>query len=119
MSYSNGFVANYRFPAVAIDTAAVAGRIYPPSGMTGRLIDIQVNLTVATTVAASALTLGTVADADAYGTLTVPVQAINTGVNGVVLGTDKRIDEDTIITLTSDGGATAGDGDVNVLIEWS
>lgn len=121
MNYDEGINAvAYFFPAVPIDTAAVFGRIAGPLGKKGRLISIGTVITTATTVAASELRVGTITDPDAYGTQAVAVLSADALVNVFVdLTTDANlITENTVVELSSDGGATAGDGDIVVYINW-
>ena len=110
----------YRFPAVAIDTAAIFGRFQGPAGLVGRVRGIEYVLTVATTVAASVVSVDTVAGLTVLPTLAVPVQAINLGgsTTAAILAAADDLPADTIVTVESDGGATAGDGDVIVTVEW-
>ena len=110
----------YRFPAAAIDTAAIFGRFQGPAGLVGRVRGIEYNLTVATTVAASVLTVDTVAGLASPITCPVPVQAINLGgaTTAAILKAGTDLPADTICTVESDGGATAGDGDVVVTVDW-
>ena len=110
----------YRFPAVAIDTAAIFGRIIGPAGKKGIVRGIESVITTATTVAASVVTVDTVAGVTTPPTLPVPVTSINLGLSttAAILKAASEFPADTIITVESDGGATAGDGDVIVTIDW-
>lgn len=118
MSYSNPTSVGYRFPAAALDTAGVIGRIQAPDGKKGRVVDVSTVTTAATTVAACTVTVGTADDADAYATQTIPVTAINLGVQGSESVLNHEIPEDTLVLVTAGGEATAGDGDVTVIIDW-
>ena len=121
MNYDEGINAvAYHFPAVPIDTAAVFGRIAGPAGKTGRLIGIGTVITTATTVAAAELRVGTIADPDAYGTQAVAILSADALVNAFTdLTSDANlITADTVVELSSDGGATAGAGDVVIYINW-
>ncbi len=119
-NYDEAFHAAYFFPAVAIDTAAVIGRVAGPAGKTGRLVGISTVITTATTVAASELRVGTITDPDAYGTQAVAVLSADAVVTLTTdLTTDANlITADTVVEMSSDGGATAGDGDVTIYIDW-
>ena len=110
----------YRFPAVAIDTAAIFGRFQGPAGKVGRVRGIEYVLTAATTVAASTLTVDTVAGLTTPITCPVPVKAINLGgaTTKALLKAGSDLPADTVVTVESDGGATAGDGDVIVTVDW-
>lgn len=118
MSYSNPTTCCYRFPAAAIDTDGEIGRLTGPSGMKGRLVDIGYAITVATTVAASQINIGDGTDEDAYGYISVPVASIGAVGNGMTRGADEEIAADSTVTVFSDGGSTAGDGDILVTIDW-
>ena len=121
MSYSNPTSICYRFPAAAIDTDGSIGSIIGPSGMQGRLIDIGYVVTVGTTDAASQINVGIVGgDEDAYGFISVPIASAGAVGNGMTRGADadEVIAADSGVSVFSDGGATAGDGDILVTIDW-
>lgn len=118
MSYSNPDVANYRFPAATLTSAAVVGRILGPAGKSGRLVGISTIVTTGVTVAAASVELGVAADTDKYGSASVPVSSANAGVNTVTAGTEHVIPADTVLDVYTDGGATAGAADINVTIAW-
>ena len=123
-SYDNALRETYRFPAIAIDTSAIFGRIQGPTGLTGRVVSITAVITTATTVAASVIDVDTVAGLTTPPQLTVPVTAVNLGVsairgnvtNGLAAASD--LPADTICEVASNGGATAGDGDIIVTVDW-
>lgn len=124
-NYDNPMTLAYHFPSVAIDTAADFGVIVGPKGKIGRLRSISTYITVATTVAASEIRVGTAADPDAYGIQAIPISAIGSVINTITdytgdqtTGTDDRIPADTAVHFESDGGATAGDGHITVVIDW-
>lgn len=110
----------YRFPAVAIDTAAIFGRFQGPAGKVGRVRGIEYVLTAATTVAASVVTVDTVDGLTVPPILNVPVQAVNLGgsTTEALLKAGDDLPADTVVTVESNGGATAGDGDVIVTVDW-
>lgn len=123
-SYDNALRVTYQFLATAIDTGGpILGRFQGPRGLKGRVVSIHYHLTAATTVAATEITCDTAAGLTA-GTLplcTIPVKAINLG------GADTADDDlpskadlpaDTIIEVTTDQGATAGDADLYVTVDW-
>jgi len=118
MSYANPTTVGYRFPAATLSSAAVIGRIQAPDGKKGRVVDVSLVTTTATTVAACTVTIGTGADADAYATQAVPVTAINLGVQGTTAVYNHEIPEDTLVLVTAGGECTAGAGDVTVIIDW-
>lgn len=120
MSYSDPITCTYRFAAATLSSAATVARLQGPAGKSGRLIDMVVVTTTATTAASTALSIGTEADTDAYGVLTVPVTAIKLGVSGVVdtAATTTILPADTVVAIATDGGCTAGAGDISVTISW-
>jgi len=119
----------YRFPAAAIDTAGVFGRFIGPRGKVGRVRGIEAVNTAAVTVAASSITVGN-NGAVAPASLSIPVSAINAGTSMTaaeekaagakeVAGTnDVELEADTVVEVESDGGATAGDADITVTVDW-
>jgi hypothetical protein len=118
MSYSNPVTAVYRFPAAALSSAAVVGRIISPSGMAGRIIDVGHIVTTGVTVAASSVTVGTSADPDAYATHSVPVSSAGAGGNGATIVQNHEITADSVIEVATGGEATAGAGDLLVTVAW-
>lgn len=123
MSYSDPIV---RTPIVALANASVSSAAdvaqvaSPRPGMKGRVVGVSLVTKVATTVAASQLLLGTQADPDAYGTIDVPVTAIDTQISLTEAQIDAFSDlpADTVITLSGDGAATAGSLDIFMDIVW-
>lgn len=118
--YDNGAIRTYRFPAVSFDTSAVFGRFIGPLGKRGRVRGIEGIITTATTDAAGEVTVDTNAGLTTPALATVPVAAADIGfvstVAQLALGDD--LPADTVIEVASDGGATVGDGDVTVAVEW-
>lgn len=127
--YDNADRRVYRFPAAAIATAAVFGRIIGPRGKTGRVRGMEYIVTTGVTVAASAVTVG-VNGAVAPASLSVPVASANDGGSmtaaevkaagaAQVAGTnDVELTADTVIEVASDGGSTAGAADIIVTVDW-
>jgi len=120
-TYDNPVRIPYQIDAAAIDTAnsnllSVAG----PKGMTGRLAGIIAVNTTAVTVAAAAVNVGDGSTDDLYGSLSVPVSAVNTVANDYVDSTTdaNQMPADTRVVISLDGGATAGDANLIVLIDW-
>ena len=111
-------LALYRFPAAAIDTAPAVGEIKGPKGATGRLISVASVITVLTTVAVTVISVGNSGDPNAYADHTVPIGAAGINTNLFTRGVVEEIAADTDIEVTSNNGATAGDADILVLIEW-
>ena len=117
MSYSNGHTIGHYFPGVTFDTA-FEKFIKGPAGMEGRLIGISSVITIDTTVAVTLIEVGTQADADAYGEHTVPIGVAEISQSVMARQAVKRIPADSLVTVAGNGGATAGDGDLTVYIEW-
>lgn len=118
MAYSNPKTAVYRFPAATLSSAAVIGRIMPPEGMQGRVVDVSTIVTTGITVAATTVQIGVTATPNAYSTLTVPVASANSGHNGAVSVQDHVIPADAVVDVYAGGECTAGAGDVLVTIDW-
>lgn len=118
MSYSNPTTCCYQFPVETISAAAILQRIIGPSGLQGRLVDIGFVTTTGTTDASSTIDVGLTGDVDAFGTLTVPIQAAAAVTNGMTRGTDEDIPADTVLEVSANGECTAGAGDIIVVIDW-
>lgn len=110
----------YRFAAATLSSAATIGRIQGPAGKVGRVTGFEYVLTTATTVAATAVTIDTVAGLTAPFALSIPVKAINLGgsCTAANLKAGAELPADTIATIATDGGCTAGAGDLNVTVQW-
>jgi len=119
--YDHPLQVTYKFPASAVlSTAGVAGRFIGPKGKTGRVLSCDLITTTATTDAASTLTVGTAAaPADAL-TMTVPVTAINLGVQvpEANVRAGKLIAADTVYQVAGGGEATAGAADITLVVGW-
>lgn len=120
MDYANPIYATYFVQAATVSTAAELLNIVGPAGKSGRLIDVGFVTTTGVTVAADLLSVGTAADADAYGTMILPIQAIDVVTNGVVdLTSDANlITADTQVVVSAAGTSTAGAGSISVTIAW-
>ena len=120
MDYANPIYATYHVDAATISTAAEVLVFAGPSGKSGRLIDVAFVTTTGVTALADLLSVGTTADPDAYGTLVVPIQAIDAVSNGVVdLTSDSNlIVGDSPVVVSSAGTSTAGGGSISVTVAW-
>lgn len=120
MAYDNPTTVTYHVEAATVSTAATLIRGVGPSGLKGRIVDIGFVTTTATTVAATELRVGTVADPDAYAILSVPVQVAAVVTNGATSYTTPAnlIPADTYFALATDGGSTAGAGTITLTIDW-
>lgn len=121
MSYSDGM----KTPVIAlanasVSTAADIAQIVGPVGKKGRIRSVSLVTTTATTDAASAINIGTVADPDAYGIIVVPITAIDTPIQLTKAQIDAflTLPEDTLILFSGDGAATAGTLDIIIDVEW-
>jgi len=119
-TYDNPVRMTYAVLAAAIDTAGTLLVMSGPKGMQGKVESITFVATVATTDAATLLSVGSVGDTDKYATNTVPVAAIGVVSNTTTIlnSDDNPIPADTAVALASNGGSTAGDGNVYVVISW-
>jgi len=110
----------YTFDTKTLSSAAQIGQMAGPAGLQGRVHSVNAVLTTATTVAASVISIGDNSDVDEYATLAVPIALIDTIHNASVSLTDddNLIAADTIVTLETDGGCTAGAATVAVVIDW-
>lgn len=119
----------YRFAAAALDTAAIFGRFIGPAGKLGRVRGIECIVTAALTVAVTNVIVG-VNGAVLPAAMQIPILAINlghvmsaaelalAGADEVAGTNDVILTADTVIECSSDGGATAGDGDIIVTVDW-
>ena len=118
MSYANPTTVGYRFPAAVLSSAAIIGRIQAPDGKKGRVVDVSVVTTTATTANPCTVDVGTSGAVAAYATQTIPVTAVNLGVQGNVSVYNHEIPEGTLVEVSANGECTAGAGDLTVIIDW-
>lgn len=120
--YANPLVTTYTVPgANFVSTAAIDLRVGGPAGKRGRVVAISCAISTAVTVAASSVTVGTVADPDAYALLPIPISSANTVQNAdlaIYTDDDNLIPADSIVHIGNSGGSTAGVGEVFVTIAW-
>ena len=122
--YDNALRETYRFPAVALDTAAIFGRAIGPAGKQGRVVNISGIVTVELTTNPTIVTVDTAAGVTTPPQATAPAavadlgfQAVlGNGTNGLAAASD--LPADTVLEFASNGGAAAGDGDVTITIDW-
>ena len=123
MAYDNPIYQTIVAPANAsLSTAADVFMGQGPVGKTGRIVHASLVMTTANTTAAAGLDFGTVADDDAYGTLsTAAAQADNSAVVATVAQLDAFSDlpADTVFLVSGDGAGTNGAADISVVIAWS
>lgn len=108
--------------AATLSSAATLASVVGPKGKTGRLVSVSAVVTLATTVAASELRVGSAADADKYGILSVPVATAGPAAayNDATIYPidDNLMPADTAVVIATDGGSTAGAADVTVVTAW-
>ena len=104
----------------AVSTAADIFQIVGPKGKKGRLVAASFATSTATTTAASAINIGTQADADSLGSFTIPVTAINTAIQPTQAQLDaiSEFAADTVYCVSGDGAANAGALDISITIAW-
>ena len=115
----------YRFPAAAVDTAAVFGRVIGPAGRVGRVRGFEFLCTVQTTGTTAAVTVGNNGAANP-ASFAVPALAANAGQAATAAeikaagdnASGRELAADTVVEFASDGALTAGDGDVIVHVDW-
>lgn len=119
-TYDQPIQISYRFAAVTLSSAATIGRLSGPSGREGRVLAITGIITTGTTVAASLLTIDTVAGLSNPPSVSVPVLSANAPFGSTQAATEgvDKLPADTEIILATDGGSTAGAADVTVTVGW-
>lgn len=120
MAYYNPIYTTYTLPAATLSSAATLYTFAGPSGKTGVLVDISASVTTETTTAATAVSVGTSSDTDAYGVLSVPAAAAGNTYNGATISTgdDNLITADSEVVIATDGGCDAGAADLAVTLAW-
>jgi hypothetical protein len=105
----------------AVSAAADIVQFVSPTGKRGRILGVSIVTKVATTDAAAELRIGTVADPDAYGTIAIPITAVDTAIQLTQAQLDAFLElpADTVILISGDGAATAGSLDLAFTIGWS
>ena len=126
--YDNALQTQHDAAAATIDTSSTLLTFGGPAGKVGRILDITIDITVALTVADTLIDVGeSGGDVDAQlsdwilaftgsgiGDRLAPTNANSTV--SLSEGIDIVADTDTIVQ--TNGGATAGDGDIRVLAAW-
>lgn len=120
MAYHDPIYTTHNLQAATVSTAATLARIVGPRGKVGRLESITAVVTADTTVAATELRVGTAADADKFGTLSVPVAVTGNGYNNATIANidTNPMPANDVVLLATDGGSTAGAADISVTIAW-
>lgn len=121
---------SYHFQAAAVDTAAVFGRFIGPAGMVGRVRGIEFLCTVQATGATNSVvsagnngatlpaSISLAAQAQFAGQAMTAAELAAAGAEVVAGVNDVELAADTVVEVASDGGLTAGDGDVIVTVDW-
>ena len=126
--YSNGVQITYKFAAFAGISAAgqSSEKIAGPAGMTGRPVSMVAVMTTGNTTLPGLVEIKNNASAVTYGSLIVPVLAIELTAGNLVIDdvddapTDTgRIPAGAVLELDGDGAGTAGVADIYLTIEWS
>ena len=119
--YDKPLTRNYRVAAAAVDTAGVLLTVHGPKGRTGRLAALSARVTVALTVADSVLTVRP-KGGSSVASVTLPFTGSAAddieGKSAEELKGTVEFAADTPIELVTDGGATAGDADLELDIDW-
>ena len=114
MAYNNPITSTYTLRAATISTAATLLSVIGPRGYQGRLMGVAAVVTTSTTDAATLLTVGTAADGDKFGTLSVPVATAGASAaynNPTITAIDSNLmAANTAVVIATDGGCTAGAG---------
>lgn len=105
-------------PGSAVITASVKHRVQGPPGSTGRLVGMCGVISTTLTGSNSLIRVGSAADPDAYGTLTLVAGAVGVAVATFTRGVLERIPADAVVQIDSDGGSTAGAADLTIDIDW-
>jgi len=112
--YVQANAASSTQPALVISGANVAHAIAP---FAAKVVGITYNLSVATTDSVSLLTIDDGAG-NVIDVVTIPVQAINTGgVLDVAVDADATVAAGESVSITSNGGCTAGAAVLTVQFE--
>ena len=119
----------YQFLNAAVDTGTILGRLRGPAGKVGRVRGMEYIIINDTTTAVSVITCGVngatlpaamtipVAVADLGGAMTA-AQITAAGAIEVAGVNDVELTADTVVDITTDQGADAGDADITVTIDW-
>jgi len=118
--YHNPLRTTHVLVAATLSALAEIGKFSGPAGMQGRVESISVLVTTATTVAVTSVSLGDGTTVNTYGSTAVPIASANAVANTLVSLTDddNLIPADTMVTIETDGGCTAGAGTVTVVVAW-
>ena len=127
MSYSNGPIITYSYPAVNFGAGTTGHAFKAPKGYTqGTIIDIGVAVTTlfTNTTTPAYVRVGTAGDPDAYAELNMGVAAA-TDYYGTLDDTDAIINakipsttQVEVACIAPTGGTPAGIGTVHITVRW-
>jgi hypothetical protein len=105
---------------IAFDTVTAYGQISGPPGKVGRVVAFEWVVTVSTTVAATVFDIDTAAGLTSPFTTSIPVATApaSGAATAAELAAGDELPADTPIVITSDAGATAGDGYLSITVVW-
>lgn len=122
MAYNDPITSTYTLKAATISTAATLLSVIGPRGYKGRLMGIGAVVTTNTTTLATTITVGDAADADKFGTLSVPVATAGASAaynNATISDIDANLmPANTAVLIATGGEGDAGAADITVTIDW-
>ena len=121
--YDNPETRVYHLDAVGLTTAGNLLNVVGPAGKVGRVRELVVILTVATTVADEGLVLDTLTPSlTTPVALTLPFTGSAIGdiirVSAATLAAASELTADTVLQLANDGLSTACSGSLTLVIDW-
>jgi hypothetical protein len=130
--YDNGVVCNYSFGSLAFGGAGSAWAVKPPPGFKrGKIVDIQVQVSVLFTAVTTPayVRLGLAADDDYYAQLAMGTAAATDAYGIANVGYDvavfrsinitlEAISQVEVVFVAATGGTPAGTGIPNIAINW-
>lgn len=120
-NYDNPIEVTYVVAAGALSGgAATLKRFIGPKGRVGRTLALTYIVTTGVTVAAALVTIDNAGTAGAYGSVSIPVIAANNGGSATVanLKAASELPADTVLSIKTNGAATAGAADVTLSVGW-
>lgn len=120
-NYDNPLFVTYAIAAATLSGgAATLKRFIGPVGRTGHVRTLTYIVTTGVTVAAALVTVDTSGTSGAYGSVTVPIAAANLGGSATKanLAAAADIPADTVISVKTNGAATAGAADITLSVGW-
>ena len=120
MTYDQPIYQTNFVNAATLSSSGSVMKFSGPPGKMGRVVSVSCVVTTGVTEAANGITVGSVADADAYATLSVPISAADAVATSAVILTsdDNLIPANGPVLVATDGAATAGAGSVAVVTAW-